>query len=642
MRGTRLRAALPGGTRARVDPGPRRPGVARGRDPGLPGGVVGGGGGPVRDALLRLPRRLCRLGHGVLSLSMAPHRARRGQSRHTIRRAQNRRHPGAAAPEPRRRARAGSSHPAASCRLYPPAGRAGEAPGADPHAGTRTAPELAPEQATPGRDGLDGGEGVEVRLREAEVPDPRAHDLAVLDEDVPSRVIPVMTASFGWYDVRVVEAVTSRPRRNPRTSSPRGVDPAAIAEWSGNGPHGVGAAGRGRWTARRRGPRSWYRDDFPADAALHHDDAARGDARSRTQPAFPLGRAGRRRWSSSSRPIRSAGLEERALLLDGEAGEADEAEVVEEVGDGVLLQDDRVVAGCQVDRAGPSVEAFRPPPADRGGVDRRGGPRRRPPRSPSRRAGPIVTVSSARPRAPRPPGTPVVDADGHHLDTGGERPEGADPRRVGRRDHRTHAGRAQLGEASAVPSAEGALDRHDRVRRRQPGERASPRRWPRSGPRPRPALAGHRVGAPDEATRIRRPRTKRRLDPDARDSATFWWISLFAKRVRASSPPATRTSASVAPRPPPGPQRPLAIRAPRPLSRGAPRSPARSHAAHDMHSSWTFAEPRPSSRGPTRPALHRLALAAVRSPEHHVARRVADRVAAPPEGRRDAVYAALR
>ena len=51
---------------------------------------------------------------------------------------------------------------------------------------------------------------------------------------------------------------------------------------------------------------------------------------------------------------------------------------------------------------------------------------------------------------------------------------------------------------------------------------------------------------PLDATPIRRPATNRRLTLTF-VSATFWWISLLAKRVSAESSATTRTSASVAP-----------------------------------------------------------------------------------------------
>ena len=57
-------------------------------------------------------------------------------------------------------------------------------------------------------------------------------------------------------------------------------------------------------------------------------------------------------------------------------------------------------------------------------------------------------------------------------------------------------------------------------------------------------VVGRRVGV--VTTPMRRPSTKRRLTV-ALVSATFWWISLLANRVRAESSATTRTSASVAP-----------------------------------------------------------------------------------------------
>lgn len=67
----------------------------------------------------------------------------------------------------------------------------------------------------------------------------------------------------------------------------------------------------------------------------------------------------------------------------------------------------------------------------------------------------------------------------------------------------------------------------------------------------RPAVSARRRRAsssvrPVAATPTRFPRTKRRLTRTFA-SATFWWISELAKRVKAASSALTSTSASVAP-----------------------------------------------------------------------------------------------
>ena len=66
-----------------------------------------------------------------------------------------------------------------------------------------------------------------------------------------------------------------------------------------------------------------------------------------------------------------AELDEAALLLDGEGTEAEVAEHVEDVDDGVLLEDDRVVAGVDGDGVGGRTRLVGRFAADRRRVDRR-------------------------------------------------------------------------------------------------------------------------------------------------------------------------------------------------------------------------------------------------------------------------------
>src|SRR6476646_8140850 len=138
---------------------------------------------------------------------------------------------------------------------------------------------------------------------------------------------------------------------------------------------------------------------------------------------------------------------------------------------------------------------------------------------------------------------------------------------------------------------------------------------------------------PDEATPTRLPMTNRRFTT-ALVSATFWWIWLLAKRVRAASSAMTNASASVAPSRSAWASAASARRSAssarssiigRPPGRSAgPRLPL---AHSDLHVPEAGARDRVADVG----ALAGLALAAVGRAEHHVARLVADRVARAPE-----------
>ena len=134
---------------------------------------------------------------------------------------------------------------------------------------------------------------------------------------------------------------------------------------SGNGPYGFGA---GRpWPVERdavaRGGLGVV-DDAAADARLDQRHALLGDALE-VEPQR-AGRRGSRPSSTIGHEVDAdplAGLDEAALLLDGQRREAEVAEHVEEVDDGVLLEDDRVVAG--VDRRPRSRSRAPCPPPSR-------------------------------------------------------------------------------------------------------------------------------------------------------------------------------------------------------------------------------------------------------------------------------------
>src|SRR6188508_3079909 len=105
-------------------------------------------------------------------------------------------------------------------------------------------------------------------------------------------------------------------------------------------------------------------------------------------------------------------------------------------------------------------------------------------------------------------------------------------------------------------------------------------------------------------------------------SATFWWIWLLANRVRAASSDMTRASASVAP---------AAWARARARSARARASWARSSFTPGSRRRLPLADPDLDvAEAGTRDrmadvaGLARLALAAVRRPEHHVAAFVAD------------------
>src|SRR5512135_2693831 len=141
----------------------------------------------------------------------------------------------------------------------------------------------------------------------------------------------------------------------------------------------------------------------------------------------------------------------------------------------------------------------------------------------------------------------------------------------------------------------------------------------------------------DDMTAIRLPATNRRLTVRF-DSATFWWISLLAKRVRAESSDVTRTSASVAP-----------TRSARPSTSSASASASSAPTLGSARRASAAASSLSTARSPladtdldvpeagSRDAvpdvadLARLALAAVRGTEHDPAGGVADGIARAPE-----------
>ena len=112
-------------------------------------------------------------------------------------------------------------------------------------------------------------------------------------------------------------------------------------------------------------------DDLATHARLEQRDASRRDALEVER----RGRAGAVRGIVDERhegradPL--AGLEERALLLDRERGEAEVAEHVGDVDDRVGLEHDRVVAGRQLHRVRHLVRLPGRLAADRGGVESR-------------------------------------------------------------------------------------------------------------------------------------------------------------------------------------------------------------------------------------------------------------------------------
>ena len=111
-------------------------------------------------------------------------------------------------------------------------------------------------------------------------------------------------------------------------------------------------------------------------------------------------------------------------------------------------------------------------------------------------------------------------------------------------------------------------------------------------------------------------------------SATFWWISLLAKRVSAESSAMTSASASVTPS-----RSASASAASARASASAARSSfiGRPPGYHLPTPTWTSRNRAPGTRVADVAGLARLALAAVRRAEHHVAPLVADRVARAPE-----------
>ena len=230
------------------------------------------------------------------------------------------------------------------------------------------------------------------------------------------------------------------------------------------------------------------------------------------------------------------------------AREAEVAEHVEEVDDGVLLEDDGVVARRRPRQRSPWRAPWRPP---RGRSRRRRSScvdRRASRRSRCRRRVPSSTVRSwATVRVPR--GTDALRVgDRDRLRAGRERAVGGDAGRVGGGDDLTHAvgsdsglapavavrspastSSAVVGLGQAAPVVELLHDPGDRARRC-----AARRRRPSSSVRPL------------EATPTRLPTTNRRFTTTL-VSATFWWIWLLANRVSAASSAMTRASASVAP-----------------------------------------------------------------------------------------------
>src|SRR4051794_28292807 len=138
---------------------------------------------------------------------------------------------------------------------------------------------------------------------------------------------------------------------------------------------------------------------------------------------------------------------------------------------------------------------------------------------------------------------------------------------------------------------------------------------------------------PDDITAMRLPATNRRFTVRL-DSATFWWISLLAKRVSAESSLVTRTSASVAPT--------RSARS-RMVSARASASAAASSGERWIAISSVIGgsplpdadldvpEPGAGDAMADMAGLPGLALAAVRRAEHHPAGLVADGIAGAPE-----------
>ena len=182
-----------------------------------------------------------------------------------------------------------------------------------------------------------------------------------------------------------------------------------------------------------------------------------------------------------------------------------------------------------------------------------------------------------------------------------------------------------------------AIDvRHRRCARAARSSRPAPPRSGRSPRHSRRAAAGprRRCGPTTPRRPASRP-TKRRLQ-SAFVSATFWWISLFANRVRRASAAATSASASVAP---------AAVAIATARSAIASQScvwsvivvvPLERRRGSLEHADLHVAEPCPRDRVADVADLAGLALAAVRRAEHPVARGVAHGVARAPQLVRDA------
>ena len=142
---------------------------------------------------------------------------------------------------------------------------------------------------------------------------------------------------------------------------------------SGNGPHGFGAG------------RPWPVDATPSRAAVCASYTTSRQMPASTQRDPPLGDALEvERQRQPGRVVAVvddrdevaadalAGLGEAAFLLDGQGGEAEVAEHVQQVHDRVFLEDDRVVAGVDGDRVGGRAGLAGRLAAERRRVDGRG------------------------------------------------------------------------------------------------------------------------------------------------------------------------------------------------------------------------------------------------------------------------------
>ena len=333
-------------------------------------------------------------------------------------------------------------------------------------------------------------------------------------------------------------------------SSSRDVSPAAMLRCSGNGPHGFGAGRPWPVDTARRAQRSGCRGRHCGRPRPRADPtAAWARPRSRMRPGCQRHRSGHRQGPTSVEADGLAGLEEGALLLDRQRGEPEVAQPVGEVHDGVAVEHHGVVAGRQLDRVAHGGRALGRLATDGGGVDA------------VDVHGHLLGIAGAaagthhhrqhlRPRArlavtamPRELATLTCSlggrgvAEGLRTDAAGGRDDGTGgigPRvgvgrggglGIGSGDER----RGLVVRASEAKSDSLGLESRRGAGRCRRGGAGDPSSW---------RLA--------EATPTRWPSTKRRFTTVSA-SATFWWISLLAKRVRALCSWVTTASAWVAP-----------------------------------------------------------------------------------------------